>query len=117
MEIWQQFLSITERLSQKVNQKVTDDNREQVIVDVQQLLDQRSDLINQLPQPETESEKSTVQRVMELDLDINQKLEFLFDGLKGELRNMRKQKSSNQRYTNPYQSVASYDGMFMDRKK
>ncbi|MCP3031422.1 flagellar protein FliT [Halobacillus sp. A1] len=114
---WQHFLTITELLSKEVNRKVTDDNRQEVVQEIQRLLGERSAIIQQLPQPQTNKEKEIVQTVMSLDLDINQKLEFLFNGLKVELRQMRRQKSSTQRYMNPYQSVSSFDGMFMDRKK
>ncbi|WP_390216766.1 flagellar protein FliT [Halobacillus campisalis] len=115
--VWRQFLTITELLSKEVNRKVTDDNRQEVVQEIQRLLGERSAIIQQLPQPQTNQDKEIVQTVMSLDLDINQKLEFLFNGLKVELRQMRRQKSSTQRYTNPYQSVSSYDGMFLDRKK
>lgn len=117
MSSWSVFLQHTVELSQQVNQKVTDDNRTEVIQKVQQLLTVRSKLLPQLPHPENEEEKAKVAKVKNLDVDINQKLEILFNGLKEEMRNMKRQKSSNQKYTNPYQSVASYDGMFMDRKK
>ncbi|WP_101843037.1 flagellar protein FliT [Halobacillus sp. Marseille-P3879] len=117
MSSWAVFLQYTEELSQQVNQKVKDENRSQVIQEVQRLLEERAKLLKDLPQPADNEEKEMVKQVMRLGLDINQKLEFLFKDLKVEMRHMKQQKSSNQKYTNPYHSVASYDGMFMDRKK
>ncbi|MCP3028111.1 flagellar protein FliT [Halobacillus sp. A5] len=117
MSSWSVFLQYTEELSQQVNQKVKDDNRDEVIQEVQRLLKKRAQMLEGLPQPADEEEKAIVKQIMYLDVDINQKLEFLFNGLKMEMRHMKRQKSSNKKYTNPYESVASYDGMFMDRKK
>ncbi|GGF31335.1 hypothetical protein GCM10010954_33160 [Halobacillus andaensis] len=117
MSSWSVFLQHTEELSQQVHQRVTDDNRARVIQNVQRLLAVRSELLPELSQPEDEEEKARVERVKSLDKDIQQMLDLLFGGLKREMRNVKRQKSSNQKYTNPYQSLSAYDGMFMDRKK
>ncbi|MGP4061274.1 flagellar protein FliT [Halobacillus sp. H74] len=116
MSVWTEFSSITKKLDEVVHQQVTEKNRTAVIDEVEVLLEKRASMLENLPEPSRE-EKPLVKDVLQRDLKINQKLEFLFDGLKGDMRNMKKQKSSKQRYINPYQSVSGYDGMYLDHKK
>ncbi|MGP4077715.1 flagellar protein FliT [Halobacillus sp. K22] len=117
MDVWEHFYDLTTQLEEKVHQTFTERNRSEMVAHVEKLLAERDALLLKLPQPENEAERALIDDVLQKDLKINQKLEFLFDGLKRELRNMKKQKSSKQRYTNPYQSVSTYDGMYVDHKK
>ncbi|MGV2621487.1 UNVERIFIED_CONTAM: flagellar protein FliT [Halobacillus marinus] len=116
MCVWEQFLTVTKELKHTVEQPVTDQNRAGIIADIQKLLAKRDDLLPHLPQP-SQSEQELVRAVGNHDLVINQKMEFLFEGLKRDMRNMKKQKKSKQSYTNPYQSISGYDGMYLDHKK
>jgi flagellar protein FliT len=116
MGAWSEFLRVTIKLDDAVHQQVDERNRAAVIAEVEEHLATRESMIELLEQP-TESEKALVKEVQKRDLEINQKLEFLFDGLKRDMRNAKKQKSSKQRYVNPYQSVSGYDGMYLDHKK
>ncbi|UOQ95616.1 flagellar protein FliT [Halobacillus shinanisalinarum] len=115
--MWEQFALVTAQLDETVHQKVTDQNRKDVLEEVEKLLDQREQFLTKLPQPQTSEEQAVIERIIKREPTLNQKLEFLLNDLKVDLRNMKKQKSSKQRYTNPYQSVSAYDGMFMDHKK
>ncbi|MGR9048807.1 flagellar protein FliT [Halobacillus faecis] len=116
MGVWTEFTSITEKLDEVVHQPVNEKNRTAVLEEVETLLDKRAAMLEQLSEPSQE-EKAMVREVIKRDLKINQKLEFLFDRLKSDMRNAKKQKSSKQRYVNPYQSVSGYDGMYLDHKK
>ncbi|REJ10188.1 flagellar protein FliT [Halobacillus trueperi] len=116
MGVWTEFASITEELDDVVHQPVNEKNRTAFIEEVETLLDKRAAMLEQLSEPSQE-EKPLVKEVQKRDLKINQKLEFLFEGLKRDMRNAKKQKSSKQRYVNPYQSVSGYDGMYLDHKK
>ncbi|SFF68087.1 flagellar protein FliT [Halobacillus alkaliphilus] len=117
MTVWKQFYDLTQELEEKVHQTVTEKNRGEIVAYVEEILAERSALLHKLPQPESEGERALIADVLQKDIKINQKLEFLFDGLKRDMRNMKKQKSSKQRYANPYQSVSNYDGMYVDHKK
>ncbi|MYL70015.1 flagellar protein FliT [Halobacillus litoralis] len=116
MGVWTEFASITANLDEVVHQPVHEMNRTAVIEEVETLLNKRGVLLEQLSEPSQE-EKQLVSEVQKRDLKINQQLECLFDGLKRDIRNAKKQKSSKQRYVNPYQSVSGYDGMYLDHKK
>ncbi len=117
MTVWKQFASITEQLDETVKQKVTDQNRENIIAKIDELLDGREQLLPELTKPQTSSDQAIVDQVLQKEPSINQKLELMLNELKVDMRNMKKQRSSKQRYTNPYKSVSGYDGMFMDHKK
>ncbi|MFZ0474236.1 MAG: flagellar protein FliT [Halobacillus sp.] len=117
MALWNQFHDLTQQLEEKVHQTVTERKRAEMVAYVEEILAERSALLHKLPQPESEEERALIADVLQKDIKINQKLEFLFDGLKQDMRNMKKQKSSKQRYANPYQSVSNYDGMYVDHKK
>ncbi|CDQ19216.1 flagellar protein FliT [Halobacillus karajensis] len=116
MGAWQEFLRITAALDEVVHQPVSDHNRASVIENIDKLLETRANLLPKLKTPSKE-EETLVKEVKQRDLKINQKLELLFDRLKRDMRNNKKQKSSKQRYVNPYQSVSSYDGIYVDHKK
>lgn len=117
MNGWKKFLDVTTELDEVVHQQISDKNRTALLDQVDVLLDKRQSLMGELTQPYTDEERAMIQKVKKLDLKINQKLEFLLTDLKRDMRNNKKQKSSKQRYTNPYQNVSSYDGMFFDHKK
>ncbi|MCA1011241.1 flagellar protein FliT [Halobacillus halophilus] len=117
MTVWEQFYELTQQLEEKVHQTVTEKNRAEMVAYVEGILAERSALLLKLPQPESEAEREMIAEVLHKDVKINQKLEFLFNGLKRDMRNMKKQKSSKQRYANPYQNVSNYDGMYLDHKK
>ncbi|MYL49169.1 flagellar protein FliT [Halobacillus litoralis] len=116
MSDWTDFLSITKELDELVHRPIHEKNRAAIVEQVDVLLDKREAMLRGLPQPSPE-EKELVQQIIQSDLKVNQKLEFLFDGLKRDMRNMKKQKASKQRYTNPYKSVSGYDGTYVDHKK
>ncbi|KHE67542.1 flagellar protein FliT [Halobacillus sp. BBL2006] len=117
MSAWQEFLTLTKELDEVIHQPVSEKNRANVLDRVDVLLDKRQALMGELTQPTSDQERAVIEEVKKRDLKINQKLEFLFTDLKKDMRNNKKQKSSKQRYTNPYQSVSNYDGMFFDHKK
>ncbi|WP_232324889.1 flagellar protein FliT [Halobacillus mangrovi] len=108
---------MTTELDKIVHQPISDSNRADLLDRVDVLLDKRQSLMGELTQPSTDEEREMIEKVKRLDVKVNQKLEFLLTDLKRDMRNNKKQKSSNQRYTNPYQNVSSYDGMFFDHKK
>ncbi|WP_406944697.1 flagellar protein FliT [Halobacillus sp. SY10] len=116
MSGWTDFLSITKELDELVHCPIHEKNRASIVEQVDVLLDKREAMLKDLRKP-THEEKEMVQEAIQRDLKVNQKLEFLFEGLKRDMRNMKKQKASKQRYINPYQSISGYDGTYVDHKK
>ncbi|SDJ60491.1 hypothetical protein [Salimicrobium halophilum] len=114
---WQRLLEVNRSLEKEINQKVTSHNRGTMIEKMEELLEERGELLRTLSSPETDEEKAVLNEVREKDLAMQRRLEFLFNELKAEMRNNKKQKKGKQGYTNPYASVATMDGTYVDSKK
>ncbi|MFQ3545358.1 flagellar protein FliT [Halobacillus rhizosphaerae] len=117
MEKWKKFAELSNQLESLLGQKVTEANRDDLLKKVNQILDEREYLVKELPQASTREERQLIDQVLQKEPQLEQRLDRLFKDLKAAMRTMKKKKSSNQRYTNPYQSVSSYDGKFMDHRK
>ncbi|WP_226580589.1 flagellar protein FliT [Halobacillus litoralis] len=117
MTAWNEFLTVTEELNEVIHQPVTEKNRTDIINRITNLLANREELLEVLPQPEHDEQRAVIQKVKEMDLQINQKLGLIMVDLKKDIRNVKKQPSTKQRYVNPYKSVSTYDGMYVDHKK
>lgn len=108
---------VTVQLHEVVTQQVSGENRQEQIDRVNQLLDERQQVLLKIKPPYTEAEKVVGQRLLPINKVIQQKLEVLFNQVKADMGTVKKKKSSNAKYTNPYKNVSSYDGMFLDHKK
>ncbi|MBP1971163.1 flagellar protein FliT [Virgibacillus natechei] len=108
---------ITLNLKHVLDKEITAKNREEVIEKVNQLVEKRSQYIEELVPPYTEEEKQLGQQLVQLNEAIQVEMNHLFSQLKTEMKQVKKQKKSNRTYTNPYKSIQAMDGMFMDSKK
>src|SRR5690625_3312857 len=112
----QTLYDMTKQLERLLDQPIHNTNREAIIKEVNELIEERGEYMNQLTPPYTHEEKMIGQKIVILNESIQQKMNKLFSELKGEMQQMKKQKKSNQSYTNPYNKVNSMDGMFLDNK-
>ncbi|MBM7551426.1 flagellar protein FliT [Thalassobacillus pellis] len=117
MSVLEEFYELTIQLYSKLNQKINSSNRTQLLEDINGVLSEREERIYLLTQPVTDVDKTRMKEILTLEPRIQQRLNFLFTELKMEMKNVKKQKSSNQKYTNPYKNVSGSDGMFLDKKK
>lgn len=108
---------VTQKLAQLLEQPVTVKNRDQMLNEINQFLDQRENLLKDIKPPYSETDAKTAQSIMEKDKEIQLKLDHLFLELKSELRDVKRQKSSSEKYLDPYRHVASNDGTYWDKKK
>lgn len=113
----QAVFDITVKMKEILSQENSPNERDAVIEQIQQLLEQRENLLAELKEPFTVEEKLLGKRLIILNKDIQERMERLFTTLKQEMRQVKKQKSSNKNYVNPYRNVAVMDGMYMDKKK
>ncbi|HLR52080.1 MAG TPA: flagellar protein FliT [Candidatus Avamphibacillus sp.] len=113
----EKLYKVTKQMEKVVNQEITAENREQVIQTINQLVEQRGMYMKDIIPPYTEAEKAMGEKLIILNKQIQEQLDLLFENLKKEMRQVKKQKKSNQSYINPYQKVQTMDGMFMDQKK
>ncbi|SIS43039.1 hypothetical protein [Salimicrobium flavidum] len=114
---WQRLLQVNRDLESEINQKVTTQNRSAIMENVESLVEERGELLRELKSPETEEEMAILTEVRSKDGSMQRRLEFLFNELKAEMRNNKKQRKGKQSYTNPYANVATMDGTYVDSKK
>jgi len=113
----QTLYDLSEELRELLNKEITDKNRAEIIEETNELVEKREEYINALQPPYTNEEKDLGKKLIPLNTDIQEKMQKLYEALKLEMKNVRKQKKSNRSYVNPYASVRYTDGMFMDSKK
>ncbi|MFD1361678.1 flagellar protein FliT [Lentibacillus salinarum] len=112
----QQLLVLTRELEDVLNGQVNAQNRDDIMGEVHELLDERKKLLDQITPPFTADERLTGQQTVALNEQIQQKMDALFDALKLEMKQSKKQKKSNRSYLNPYENVKTADGMYMDSR-
>lgn len=112
----QALWDVTNQLEKVLNADINGKNRDKIMEQVNDLLVKRGELLNQITPPFTEEEKQLGRKVVSLNETIQEKMNMLFDALKVEMKQMKKQKKSNRSYINPHENVKTADGMFMDSK-
>lgn len=92
------------------------DHRETIISKIEELLESRQKLINQVKPPYTSDEKLLGAEVVKLNKVIDEKLALMKEDIQLDINQLKKTKTSTNKYTNPYESV-SLDGVFFDKRK
>lgn len=113
----QKIYDVTKQLEEVLHEKVNAKDRDTVIEQVNHLVEQRGELLNEITPPYTEEEKKLGKELVTLNEQIQVKMNTLFDDLKLEMKQVKKQKKSNRTYVNPYENVKSLDGIYLDSKK
>lgn len=108
---------ITETMKQLLLQDITPQNREEVINLFQEKMEERGKLLEAITPPYTEEEEELGRFVVQMNQEIEKKMNLLFFALKNEMKQVQQQKKSTTSYANPYKNVQSLDGMFLDQKK
>jgi flagellar protein FliT len=117
MSLVQQIYEVTSKLYELLQIVITDQNhRDKVINEVENLLEIRQQLLSDLKGPFSEEEKELGQQIIEFNKVIDEKLDQLKLDVQTDMNKVKKQKTSNEKYVNPYKNV-SFDGMFFDKKK
>lgn len=108
---------ITKELENTLNQTVTPKNRESMIEQINNLIEQRGSLMDDLKPPFTEEEKIMGKKLVIMNEAIQTGMSEVLNGLKVEIKELKKQKNTNRNYINPYKDVRTVEGVFMDSKK
>lgn len=108
---------VTQQLDNILARPIQSKNREAIIYQVNELIEQRGNHLLEITPPFTDEENRIGKEVVILNEHIQKQMHVLFNELKQEMKQVKKQKRSNQTYTNPYEKVETMDGMFMDSKK
>ncbi|MDQ0231466.1 hypothetical protein [Metabacillus malikii] len=117
MSALEKVYSITEQLFQLVSKSVNKDSRDEVIEEITSLLDTRDELIKAVQPPFTANDKQLYNQITTWNDIIDDKMTEIKANIQQDMMQLKKSKSSNQQYINPYQNVNSSDGMFYDKRK
>lgn len=92
-------------------------SRTELIEQITKLIAEREEVIKRIKPPYTGDEKSLGKEIVQMNKEIEEKMNALYEDLKEEIVQFKKQKSQNRSYINPYGKMKTTDGMYMDRKQ
>lgn len=115
MEAVVEFIKKTKQLLAHLEGDFPTDEREKYIDGIHQLLDERSQLLNQVQGLHTLKEESK-EELVKLETKIQSLLADHQKLVKKDLQILQIQKKKNNRYADPYGNISA-DGMFLDKRK
>ena len=110
----QAFQNVTMELIETLQQEEHD--RDERIKKIQSLLNQREELLKLIQPPFSPQEKELGKQLIKLDQQVKQLMGKQKIDIMQDLKSARMKKQSNQKYTNPYESMG-VDGIFFDKQK
>jgi flagellar protein FliT len=110
----QRCYDITNDLLQNVR-SISQENREDVISEIEKLLEKRQAILEQLKPPFSKEENELGQEIVKMNRALDTKLSLISNEIKRDMNGLNKKKVSAKKYTNPYESI-NFDGMFYDKK-
>jgi flagellar protein FliT len=113
----QALYDTTAQLDTLVSQPVTAENREEVVQSLTALLEVRSGQLEELKPPFSTEENLLGKELLPMNERISKQVQNIFDQLKTDIRTIKKQKQSGKKYINPYGSMHTLDGRFLDKRK
>lgn len=112
----EKLYQLTKQLMEVFDQEITSKNRDVIIKEIDQLIEQRGRYLKEVTPPYSKIETITGKEIVHMNKKIEKEMNVLFNGLKKEMQQIKKQKRSNQSYVDPYKNLQTIDGMFMDSK-
>ncbi|MEK4093710.1 MULTISPECIES: flagellar protein FliT [unclassified Viridibacillus] len=114
----QQLLIASEQLYSHLTNFPADKDRDAFIEKIDTLLDARGAIIDdiQANDPNALNNHPLLKNLIELDKGIKEGLLKVKNLIKADMQQLQTTKASEQKYTNPYASVRTMDGMYYDRK-
>ncbi|MED4402781.1 flagellar protein FliT [Metabacillus fastidiosus] len=111
-----QVYDLTEKLFHLVENEVKAEDRDELIEEISSLLDEREDLLKDVVPPFTEEEQLKGKQIVLWNERINSEFIKIKAEVQKSISNLKKTKTTTQKYVNPYQNT-SLDGMFYDKRK
>ncbi|MBU8881205.1 hypothetical protein BGM26_19970 [Bacillus sp. FJAT-29790] len=115
VEILVKFIKKTKLLLTHLETESPSIEREEYIGTIHQLLDEREQLLSQLPDLHALNE-NVKEELIQLETKIQSLLSNQKSAIKQDLQLLQLQKKKTNKYADPYGNV-SVDGMFLDKKK
>lgn len=111
----EQFILISQKLMNLLETDIHDEQREKFLNEINDLLNQRKQLLSQFP-PQPNMDERAKTELMELEQVIQSLMKNQKELIKRDIKTLQVKKRNNNQYANPYDNL-SIDGMFLDRKK
>jgi flagellar protein FliT len=108
---------VTEQLFQLISQPVVKEERDECIEKISSLLEKRDQLLSDVHPPFAINEKQLVEQIVNWNEVITKKFVEIKQQIQQDIIQLKKNKTFNQQYVNPYQSISTSDGMFYDKRK
>lgn len=106
---------MTKDLFELVSQSPTEEERDQYISELEELITKREELLSSIDREPREGEKELLKQMVSWNEQMAPKLQEKLNGIKRDVRDLKKVKATSQRYENPY-NHAPIDGAFIDKK-
>jgi flagellar protein FliT len=90
--------------------------RDEKILQIEELLAQRETLLKDMSGPYSDEEKELGKQILILNEKLDEYLKKEKVEIQIDINNLNKKKESNNKYANPYENVST-DGMFYDKRK
>jgi flagellar protein FliT len=116
MDSAEKLYRCTRRLLDHLQKGLPKTDRETYIEMIEKLLDERQQLIAQLPESFNGQETVIGEKIIRDDHLIQKMLRSMFDEIKEDVHHLQRRKQMRNRYVHPY-SNGEADGMFLDKRK
>lgn len=119
MDLTNQLLQVSAKLYQLLSDIPNGDERDSYIDNINQILDERGEIIEALQQQgfQINPELKNHSMLIQLDKGIRERLQLVMDAVKQDMKDLQNVKKHEKQYMNPYASVQVMDGMYYDKKK
>ncbi|WP_338778546.1 flagellar protein FliT [Metabacillus sp. FJAT-52054] len=108
--------TLTAQLLNLLDQPAKQDERETLIGQIDNKLNEREAAMKQIAAPFTDREKEQLHEINEWNKEIVEKMSIVKTIIQADMQRLKKTKDGANKYVNPYQSVQA-DGMFYDKRK
>ncbi len=109
----ERLYALTAGLIEKLEQG---NDRDEKIGWIEGVLEERDQLMKLVQPPYSEGEMALGQKLLDLNIRLSQLLQKEKALIQKDIKGLSIKKESNNKYVNPYQSMAT-DGMFYDKRK
>src|SRR5699024_7883146 len=101
----------------KVLKNTEETSRDKTIDTMNQLIEERDQVIANIKAPYSEEEMKIGQQVVKLNEQIKVNMDKLYENVKSDMKKIKQQKKLNRTYINPYGPIKTTDGMYVDNKQ
>ncbi|HEX6922324.1 MAG TPA: hypothetical protein VF149_00755 [Bacillales bacterium] len=111
----EQLYNCTKKLHSHLSKGLPETDREEYIERIESLLEERQQWIVEYS-ASSEGGNRTGHDIAEYEQEIQKMIGDMFEQIREDVHRLRRQKTTSQRYANPYRG-GSADGMFLDKRK